>query len=390
MTNRPEVDLLLCCARTSLDSERVDQVRALLDSKIDWPYLVQMASAHGLTPLLYYNLHKTSPDLVPPTALDQMRQHFLSNAVRNIFLAGELCKIIDLLESSGMSAVPFKGPVLASCIYGNLALRVSSDLDILVHKRDVLKAKDLLASLDYRPKISLPPAQEEAFLDSHDELFFIHDSSKTLVELHWKITPRDFPLFLSFDHFEGRLDHTSFEGKRVATFTPEDYLLILSLHGAMHCWEQLNWVCDVAELVRVHKEMDWDQLMKKAISLSCERILLLGLFLAQDLLGTDLPAGVLKKVRGDKAVKSLANSVSQRLFKKVEAPLGIFERSLFYLKVSDRLRDRVGYCLRLVFTPTIGDWKPIPLPPSLFFLYYLIHPLRAAGKYGRIFLRRLF
>ncbi|MBI5967026.1 MAG: nucleotidyltransferase family protein [Deltaproteobacteria bacterium] len=390
MSNRPEVDLLLCCARTSLDSKRMDRVRNLLHSQIDWPQLIQMASAHGLTPLLYYNLQKTSPDLVPPTTLDQLRNHFLSNAARNIFLADELNKIINLFEAQGISALPLKGPVLASCVYGNLALRVSSDLDILVHKRDVLKAKDLLASLDYRPKFSLPPAQEEAFLDSHDELFLIHKSGKALVELHWRITPRDFPLVLSFEHFAGRLEHIPFESRIIPTFTPEDYLLILSLHGSMHCWEQLNWVCDVAELIRVHKEIDWDQLMKKAISLGCKRILLLGLFLARDLLETDLPAGVLKKVQEDPAVKSLANSVRQRLFQKVEAPLGILERSLFYWKVSGRLRHRVGYCLRLVFTPTVGDWKPIPLPPSVSFLYYLIHPLRVAGKYGRICLRRLF
>jgi len=368
----------------------MDQVRNLLHSQIDWPFLIQMAGAHGIRPLLYHNLQKTSPDLVPPTILDQLRNHFLSNAARNIFLAGELCKIINLFEARGLSALPLKGPVLASCVYGNLALRVSSDLDILVHKRDILKAKNLLVCLGYRPKFSLAHAQEEAFLQSHDELFFTHDGSKTLVELHWRITPRDFPLVLSFEHFEGRSEHTYFEGKIVPTFPPEDYLLILSLHGAMHCWEQLNWICDVAELIRVHKEIDWDKLMEKATSLSCERMLLLGLVLVRDLLETDLPSGVLNKVQGDPRLKSLANSVRQRLFMKVEAPLGIFERSLFYLKVSDRLRDRLGYCIRLVFTPTVGDWKPIPLPSSLSFLYYLIHPLRVAGKYGWIYLKRLF
>jgi len=267
---------------------------------------------------------------------------------------------------------------------------VSTDLDILVHRRDILKAKDLLVSLDYSPKFSLSPAQEEAFLDSHDELLLIHESGKAHVELHWRITPRDFPLVLRFEQFEGQSERTSFEGKIVLTFTPEDYLLILSLHGAMHCWEQLNWVCDVAELIRVHQQMDWDKLMKKAISLNCERILLLGLFLAQNLLETDLPPEILKRAQGDLAVKSLAHSIRQRLFTKAEAPLGIFERSLFHLKVSDRLRDRVGYCLRLAFTPTVGDWKPAPLPPSLSFLYYLLHPLRVTGKYGWFYLKRLF
>jgi len=34
-----------------------------------------------------------------------------------------LLKLLDLFENHGIPAVPFKGPVLASSIYGDLSLR---------------------------------------------------------------------------------------------------------------------------------------------------------------------------------------------------------------------------------------------------------------------------
>ena len=36
------------------------------------------------------------------------------------------------LPLQGIAAIPYKGPVLAAAVYGNLALRTFSDLDILV------------------------------------------------------------------------------------------------------------------------------------------------------------------------------------------------------------------------------------------------------------------
>jgi hypothetical protein len=88
-------------------------------------------------------------------------------------------------------------------------------------------------------------------------------------------------------------------------------------------------------------------------------------------------------VESDAAVRSLAGYVCERLFLDGNGSShGAFELSFFYLKVSERLRDRAAYCLRLAFTPTVGDWKLLPLPQSLSFLYYFVHPMVLTAKYG--------
>jgi hypothetical protein len=389
LAHRPEVDLLLCCAQTSLDSKKVDQVRALLHSEIDWPYLLRLAGAHGVLPLLYISLKKTFPDLVPPTILDQFHNHFLANAGRNLFLTEELLKLLNLFETDGIPAIPLKGPVLAISVYGDLALRMFSDLDIAVHRRDIQKAKVLLLSKGYRLDLPLTPEQEIVFLRSDLDGWFIRSDGRVRVEVQWG-EPKDFPFPLDFERFWGRLRKAPLEGRMVWTFAPEDLIGILAMHGAFHCWERLIWICDLAELIRGYEGWDWKGLINQAERQGWRRILFLGLSLAHDLMDTDLPKEIWERVQADSVARLPAKQVQQSLFEGSKTFLGPLERSLFYLKITERLRDRMRYRLRLALLPTVVDWKAFPLPRSLFFLYHFIHPLRVTKKYGWLYLKQLF
>jgi len=389
LAHRPEVDLLLCCARTHLSSEKVDQIRALLHSQMDWPYLLRMAGAHGMIPLLYMHLQKNSPDLIPQTIRDQLRNHFLANAGHNLILTEELLKLLHLFETNGIPAVPYKGPLLAGSVYGDLALRTFGDLDIVVPRQDFKRAKALLLSQEYRPDLSLTPELEIALVQSDFECRFVRDDGKITVDFQWG-EPKDLPYPMNFELFWGGLEKAPLGGRMVSTFSPGDLVLILSMHGAAHCWERLNWICDLAELIRAHPRIDWKGVIDRAERLGWRRILFLGLFLAHDLLQTILPEEIWEKIRGDPSVQSLANQVREILFGDKNAPIGTLERSLFYLKMMERFQDRIGYCLRMAFHPTVVDWEIFPLPRPLFFFYHLIHPLRVAGKYGWLYLRQLF
>src|SRR5262249_61831956 len=99
MTNTPraELRLLLYCARTYLEARETNQIKSLVSKDIEWTYLVRIARTHAVMPLLYRTLHSTCPDAVPNEILELLRHHFYANAGRNLFLAKELLKILDLL-----------------------------------------------------------------------------------------------------------------------------------------------------------------------------------------------------------------------------------------------------------------------------------------------------
>src|SRR5215217_2834112 len=196
LCSHPEVELLLCCSRTSLDPGKINRIRTLLEKDLDWEYLLSTAHRHGVAPLLFRNLSADFRGAVPETVLDRLRDHFHDNNLRNVFLTAELYKLLKAFDERGISAVPFKGPVLAAAVYGNLALREFGDLDILVHQQDVARARDGLVSLGYQPQYRLTRAQEAAFLRYEREYTFTHGDTGGVVELHWRVAPKAFPFSL--------------------------------------------------------------------------------------------------------------------------------------------------------------------------------------------------
>ena len=222
--DRPEGELLLCCARICEDSDRDACIRALLGKEIDWSYLLSTALPHGMMPLLYWHLNATCPDAVPKAAMEQLREHFRDNARRNLFLTGELLRLLNLFEAQGITAIPYKGPALAASVYGNIALRNFSDLDVLVHRQVVPRSKELLISSGYQPAHQLTNAQEAAFLRYECDRPFTRDDGASIVELHWEIMPRRLSFPLDTELLWERLVSISLGGKVVPTLSPEDLL----------------------------------------------------------------------------------------------------------------------------------------------------------------------
>lgn len=146
----PEIELLLCCARTQPSPEIGQQIQTLAQQSLDWSYLLQTAARHKVLPLLYQNLKTLCPEAVPKPVLSELRNFFHTNAAHNLFLAQERLKILKLFQDNDIPAIPFKGPVLAASVYGNLALRQFGDLDILVNPKDTIKARELLITQDYK------------------------------------------------------------------------------------------------------------------------------------------------------------------------------------------------------------------------------------------------
>lgn len=378
-----EIRLLLCCAHSCISSIRAEQIKTLLYEDIDWDYLIQTALSHKVIPLLYWSLSSTCPEAVPQDRLAQLRDYFHGNARRNLFLTGELLKVLNLFATHKIPAIAFKGPILAASVYGQLALRQFCDLDIMIREQDTLNTEKLLNSQGYQLGLQL-----------NWQYHFVHQDSRVKLDIHYAgITPRERPLSLHFQYLWSRLKPISVAGTTVLTLQPEDLLLVLCVQVAKDCWEwreQLAKICDVAEAVRAHQRINWHQVIQQARLTGSERMLLLGLLLAQQLLGITLPDEVLQRMQAHPVVNRLAEQVRERLFTMDRTSAAQrrpkyldSERNRFYFRVRERLRDKVPYFLhlvKLVITPTVEDYESLPLPTFFHCLYYLTRPFRLAGE----------
>lgn len=377
---RPEHELLVCCARTRVGAEVKGRIRGLVGRGLDWDYLYRLAKRHSVLPLLYVQLNANAQVDVPPAQLERLRSKFRDNAARNLYLAGELERIITLFKSEGVAVLPYKGPALAASAYGDISLRRYVDLDILVRKGDVPRAKELLCSRGFRPSQRLSPAQERILLGAQHNLPFSRDGGLLLVELHWEVAGRQFAPSSFGQGFAERVETVRLLNLEVESLSTEDLLLSLCVHGTKHLWERLAWVCDIAELVGARPQLDWRQLTERAGKLRAGRMLDLGLRLALDLLDAPLPEEVKSRVSADPVAARLSSEVTARLFDGCEySPAGLLRNIEFNLSARRDWRDKARY-LGFIFTPTEGDVRVLDLPAGLSFVYYLLRPVRLLLK----------
>ena len=79
--------------------------------------------------------------------------------------------------------------MLALFAYGNVALRRFVDLDVIVKKSDVLKAREILLAEGYTPSKSLSLNQQELLLRTQHNMQFSRDNHRLIIELHWEVAP---------------------------------------------------------------------------------------------------------------------------------------------------------------------------------------------------------
>jgi hypothetical protein len=379
----PESELLIACARVPKDQQATHRIKAVVTEGVDWDLLLDLAWQHGMVPFLYLNLKSASPNGVPEEKMSQLRKLFLENHQRNIFLAGELVKLFNIFTASGISVIAYKGPTIAALIYGNLALRRFSDLDIIVRKNDFERAKNLLVSDGYVPQLNIAAARQRDFLRVNYVQQFNRADGRAIVELHWDVAPRNFAFHFDMNRLWDRAIEIELLGQKVLMPCPEDLLLLLCVHGTKDLWERFEWIVGVAELIRVTPSLDWQRILQEARRTSSTRMLFLGLALSQDMLATDLPKEIIEDIRADDSVQRLLQIVKERLFSE-DKLYGLGFRVPFHLKARERLSDRVRYCARLALNTTHGDWDVLSLPPSLSFVYYFLRPFRLIKSYGRL------
>jgi hypothetical protein len=299
----------------------------------------------------------------------------------SMLLLGEMLRLYGVFETGQVPAIPFKGPVLAWLAYRNFTLRTFTDLDFVVLQRYIPKAVSLLEAAGYSAQFDPREAQAGEHGQAPGQYAFVSRSNGGLVELHTERTLRYFPRRINLDEMNSRLIPLEIGARKLRTFSVEDTLVMLCVHGAKHFWERLAWIVDIAQLITV-EEVDWALLFVIAAKMESTRVLLLGLYLAHDLFWARLPQPVLQDACNEKQVQWLAANVREQHMGISDPSTGVWPRALFRLRSRDEFCRGLRHTLRLGINPTESDRQTVSLPRLLAPLYLVVRPWRLLRKYG--------
>jgi hypothetical protein len=384
-----ESALLLACLRHRLSHPDPQSVRDRILPGINWPSFIHLVKSHRVTSLVYAIL-ANFPGAVPAAPLAQLRSAYHAAAVETLFLVSRLLQLIRLLEENNIPVIPFKGPILASEVYGDFALRAVGDLDLLIPQSDIVRARALLIEKGYTPVFPSRVPREQIYLQSltgqrlddyirlHAEHHLASPDGRVALDLHWAVALREHALPLDpaeLWHHARRID---LAGTKIRTLAMEDLFVVLCINGAKDSWPRLDRLCDVAALIQRVPDLDWPRILSLSSAASARRIVMVTLCLIRDLLDFPLPPAIRAIVDSDRAAARLAAQIRPRLSLPARDDLpGIdtFSQISFQLRLREHLRDRWRFLLAQLI-PTVGDWAACPLPENLRLLHYLIRPLR--------------
>ena len=364
-----EFDLLLAC----IGGATAERIRQLIRRDLDWQTLFRITEHHRLIPQVYSGLCPVA-DLVPAEVLHKLRCCYEANVRQSLRLSRDLIRVLDHFESSGIRALAYKGPTLASMLHGDFSQRQFVDIDLLVHPSDVQKSKAALIELGYMIGSEFSPRQVESYVRSGYEYVFDLPDARNVLELKWRILPRFYTIDFDVAGFFDRSVVVDVGGRSVYTLCPEDLLLVLCVHAAKHAWAELSFLSDISQLIE--SPIKWDQVLEQASQLGIQRIVAVNLMLAQSLLGMMLPPPLHKPEEAG----VIACKIILRIAESQEVDTESAPYFRLMLGLRERLRDRMRFLWRLIFTPSVGEWDAVRLPAWLSPLYHVVRMWRLAGR----------
>jgi hypothetical protein len=384
-----EFHVLLSTCRVFLGTEETAKLEALLQQEPDWDQLVSLANRHGVMPMFYRSISQNCPQAVPAEWLARLRMQYMMNAARNMKMTAELLRILDVLKGAGIKAVPLKGPMLAQQLYGDVALRQFSDLDILVAREDANKALIVLEEKGYRiaddPRKEKSEKKRAALLKWMYHYELTNANVGTHIELHWQLSPSLRRLNADEIVIWERAKIIGFSGKEILSLSDEDYLVFLCQHGARHLWKRLSWLCDVSALII--NNVSCSSALEIARDAKNENVFLLGILLANGLIDVPAPEHIIQVIKFDGDLINLSNKIISGIISSQDVQDDSFRvvADLVLYKNVLSFQEKVAFYYELCTAPTKPDFDFVTLPDVLFPAYKLIRPVRLMKIYGKAF-----
>jgi hypothetical protein len=357
---------------------------------INWDHFLQLAIYHRVYPIIYLRFKKNRNNWVPQYVINTLHQEYIKNTYQMLNLSAEMERINELFKGNNIRLLFLKGPVIAKDLYGDISLRTSRDLDILIPLKDVEKAESLLINYGYKRKEVATPFWK---LRNH-HVTYLHPYKGIIIEIHWRLHPQSIneP---SFDDLWERRRVSSISSYSLHYLGNEDLFFYLVAHGARHGWFRLRWLLDINQILNKKNYIESDgNTINKFVDLHLGgKINYLGqaLILVSVLFQTSVNPKmkwVTEIMGARKLTKKTINYISKRAkYNSILSEEDFAKNQKRYLFTMKSSYQKLIFILNL-FYPNPKDAEALLLPRPLRFLYLPLRPFLWAVRKKRKLAKR--
>lgn len=274
---------------------------------VDWDEVIDLANKHKVEGIIYLALRKSNLiSKVGEKRINLLKQKAAITGIGQSRHISGLSIVFNKIIEENIPVIVLKGLVVRD-FYPQPDQRTMSDADILVHKDDVEKVKNLLIDMGY------------IFLEDHKASHHIALAHHRypLIEVHWNLFKRD-GFSNELEHYERLIWNRAIKvnvGKtEVLSLSYEDLVLHLCMHMAAHLAATgfgVRQLCDLVVLVeKKSEEIDWNSFIMKARMYGFEKFSLIMFLLCKELFQMEIPKELeIKSVNNKKYVAALIDEI---------------------------------------------------------------------------------
>lgn len=297
-----EERLLWRCARVRVDAGDLAEI-ARIGADLDqtgWERVVALAQANGVENLLFTHIASAGLlDQVPGALVGRMRQWYGEVAIYTRRLEVALARVLSLLQAANAPVIVVKGLALTRRLYGEIALRPISDIDLIAQAKDMPRWTEALRAAGFAPAAGKSERLGRHVLRFREMQF--HDAKGLMLETHVEVCR--YPAY-----------QRAFAARAIWSaarplggpyswglgLDPRDELSFLCMHYAVqHRIGRLIWLTDVAEIARrIPDARAWGALVEHVVSRRVAAPVAVTLARARALLDAPVPDAALERLRG--------------------------------------------------------------------------------------------
>ncbi len=343
--------------------------------------LLSIQEKHPNMSLIDLALHHRVLPLIARQNADELQKYFTEEEIKELYILNEqnkqktmkrvmeLCSLAKLFNENKIEFLVLKGIPLSMELYGDIGIRPSKDIDILIRKEDAQKVIHLLKTTH--------DIECEYYLKYAHHFHIKNKKNNVQTEVHTRL----------FDNKYLAPEINPFENKRAVkvlgidmpVLSYENTLLFLMIHGSVHRYFRLMWLTDIYTIAS-KEQFDFQKAIHLFGKYKMERILASSLLTCNKIFSNFTYPDIRCFAQKDKNVeKIIINNL-----KAIHTPRDVSKRGSFIFEC----RKKFSLMYHLLILKNGFKYKfyiyeknffakhnmvTLPLPEKLHFLYIFIH-----------------
>ena len=306
--------ILIYSSKIHLSANELELINESLGRVDNWEQMTMLLVKRGIAPMLYVKWELLAVWAeTPKTFRYAIESAYSSTLMRSMVLYNAFAELLTAASTLPQAPViiPLKGVYLSEWLYTDIALRMFSDIDILVKPQDAEVVLELLRKLGY--KESKSPGVSE-FTDRHDEIVHYRPMVRgaVSVEVHVKLHRSSKHYAINTEAVIESSHQSILCGMSVHAMELHDLIIHTCVHIDKHFRGgnmSFRSFTDLVNLLEVHSSaLNWEYLQQRCKLHSCTNTVMSYIVLVSEFYNVALPADITTKY------SSLVTESDKKLF----------------------------------------------------------------------------